>query len=193
LAFGSLIGDPGPEIEAIEIKAERRRNVRTPFPVEFARASQKRAGAPTLVPHQAGCPVAAEIIVLEATEKLAKDALWRRETDNLGSSNGYIERATAGENTLLIERFENLDGLSVVFAAFFRATIANPTAARLAELAVASAKDRALRPRRDGISYLLAAKRAGIVTPLSPAYEAEILRLTGASRLEDARAMLHSS
>jgi hypothetical protein len=51
LAFGSLIGNPGDEIAALEIAAERRHGVLTPFPVEFARSSTKRGGAPTLVPY----------------------------------------------------------------------------------------------------------------------------------------------
>jgi hypothetical protein len=42
LAFGSLIDDPGPEIEAALI--DRKLNVRTPFNIEFARASIKRGG-----------------------------------------------------------------------------------------------------------------------------------------------------
>jgi hypothetical protein len=57
-------------------------------------------------------------------------------------------------------------------------------AARLAELAIKSAHSQ--RPGRDGISYLIAAKRNGIVTPLSGAYEQEILRRTAARDLDEA-------
>ena len=64
--------------------------------------------------------------------------------------------------------------------------LANPTAGQLAELAVGSARNPDVPAGMDGISYLLAAQRAGIVTPLTSAYEREILRLTGASSLEDA-------
>jgi hypothetical protein len=78
LAFGSLIGKPGDEIAALEVVGERRRGVQTPFRIEFARSSTKRGGAPTLVPYPDGAAVQAEIIVVEATEQLAKDALWRR-------------------------------------------------------------------------------------------------------------------
>jgi hypothetical protein len=39
---------------------------------------------------------------------------------------------------------------------------------------------------RDGISYLLDAKRNGIVTPLSAPYELEILRRTETTTLGDA-------
>ncbi len=39
---------------------------------------------------------------------------------------------------------------------------------------------------KDGISYLIAAKKNGLVTPLSPDYEREILRQTGTENLEAA-------
>src|SRR5262245_16347025 len=51
------------------------------------------------------------------------------------------------------------------------ATIEHPTATHLAKLAIQSAQDRTVRPGRDGISYLIEAKRHGIVTPLSPNYD----------------------
>ena len=41
---------------------------------------------------------------------------------------------------------------------------------------------------KDGISYLIDAKRCGIQTQLSPDYEKEILRLTGTDSLEAALA-----
>jgi len=61
LAYGSLIADPGPEIEPAivdRIKCE------TPFKVEFARTSKRRAGAPTLVPYKAGGQVSSELLVV---------------------------------------------------------------------------------------------------------------------------------
>ena len=64
--------------------------------------------------------------------------------------------------------------MSVVPAARFAATIVPLTAARLAELAIESA--RLERTGRDGITYLIDTKRNGILTPLSEAYEQEILR-----------------
>jgi hypothetical protein len=44
LAYGSLIDNPGREIEAALVG--RKPNVRTPFGVEFGRSSIKRGGAP---------------------------------------------------------------------------------------------------------------------------------------------------
>lgn len=51
-------------------------------------------------------------------------------------------------------------------------------------LAIASVS--AVDLERDSISYLIAAKESGIVTALSPSYEAEILPRTGCETLEKA-------
>lgn len=62
LAFGSLIDDPGSEIESATLEV---RSTRTPFPVEFARISGSRCGAPTLVPVSlGGASVKAKLLVL---------------------------------------------------------------------------------------------------------------------------------
>ena len=75
LAFGSLIEDPGAEIEAVLVG--RKPNVWTPFCVEFARGSIKRGGAPTLVPvERGGTPVLAQILLVNVSEQEAKDRLW---------------------------------------------------------------------------------------------------------------------
>src|SRR5262249_52648561 len=47
LAYGSLINDPGVEIEPLIVE---RISTRTPFPVEYARLSKSRGGGPTVVP-----------------------------------------------------------------------------------------------------------------------------------------------
>ena len=88
LAFGSLIDNPGAEIEAA--LAGRKLNIRTPFGVEFARSSTKRGGAPTLVPvEQGGTPVLAYILLVNLSEQEAKDRLWRREIDRVGQGGHY--------------------------------------------------------------------------------------------------------
>jgi hypothetical protein len=182
LAFGSLIGHPGKEIE--EVIVERRTDVLTPFRIEFARASQSRAGAPTLVPVQTGgSHIRAHLLVVNVTEREAKDKLWRRETNRVGQGGHYVERPNPGPNTLTIDRYVNLAGVSIVLAARFPPTIAPLTSAILANLAIESA--RKLDDGRDGISYLIEAKRNGIMTPLSLPYEQEILRRTGGSDLAD--------
>ena len=173
LAFGSLIDNPGAEIEGALVG--RKLNVRTPFGVEFARSSNKRGGAPTLVPvEQSGAPVSGEILLVNVSEQEAKDRLWRREINRVGQGGHYTHHANPGPNTLIIDRYENYEQVSVVPAARFAATIVPLTAARLAELAIESA--RLERTGRDGITYLIDTKRNGILTPLSEAYEQEILR-----------------
>ena len=84
LAYGSLIKEPGPEIEPVIIK---RIPTQTPFPVEFARLSIGRGGGATVVPHTSGIPVRAEILVLEpgVSFEEARNRLWRRETRKVGT------------------------------------------------------------------------------------------------------------
>ena len=161
LAFGSLIDNPGAEIEAALVG--RKLNIRTPFGVEFARSSTKREDAPTLVPlEQGGTPVPAQILLVNVTEQEAKDRLWRREINRVGQG-GHYTHANPGRNTLIIDRYENFEGVDIVLAARFAATIAPLTAAHLAELAIKSA--RLERTGRDGITYLVDAKRNGIRRP----------------------------
>lgn len=81
LAFGSLIDEPGKEIGPLI--RERIDGVRTPFPIEFARSSSTRGGAPTLIPVDVdGARVNGFLFVLDSAVSLAeaKTLLWRRET-----------------------------------------------------------------------------------------------------------------
>lgn len=61
------------------------------------------------------------------------------------------------------------------------ANIAPLTGEILADLAIQSALE--VGDGRDGITYLIDAQRSGIMTPLTPAYEAKILDKTGAEDL----------
>ena len=189
LAFGSLIDNPGEEIEAALVG--RKTNVSTPFGVEFARESTKRRGAPTLVPVESGgFPVKAQILLLDVVEQEAKDRLWRREIDRIGEGGHYVHRANPGPNTLIIDRYENLGGVAVVLAARFAATITPLTAEHLARLAISSVAS--AQAGRDGITYLIDAKRNGIMTPLSSVYEKEILQRTKTDDLHEALLKLRS-
>jgi hypothetical protein len=183
LAYGSLINDPGKEIEPAIVT--RKPDVPTPFSVEFARSSSKRGGAPTLVPvSEGGSRVLATILVLNISEQEAMDRLWRRETDKVGQGGHYEHPTNPGPNKLIIDRHENLGDIAVVFSACFVSNISPLTPERLADLAIESARNQA--DGRDGISYLINAKGNGITTPLSGAYEKEILRRTSAGNLEEA-------
>lgn len=189
LAYGSLIPNPGAEIEKARIDVKK--NVKTPFRVEFARSSQSRGGAPTLVPVESyGAPVNAQVIVVDLREADAASALWRRELNKVGSVQPYLRPAKVTTNSVLVERLENVAGIDVVLYTKIAATIEPLTAARLAELAIASVGK--AENGRDGITYLIDAKANGISTPLSPAYEAEILKRTQRDSLEQARKGLSS-
>ena len=191
LAYGSLIEDPGGEIEPLIV--ERLVGVETPFKVEFARTSRGRDGAPTLVPvEEGGAHVRATILVLrkEVSETEAKDMLWRRETEQVGSGRRYATPARLGPNTVCIERLVNFRRISAVLYTNIAPNITLLTPQTLAELAIQSCRGQAGAQGRDGISYLLAAKRNGITTPLMGEYEAEILRRVSAGTLEEALSIL---
>jgi cation transport regulator ChaC len=113
LAYGSLIDNPGPELSRYIVG---RRSVETPFHVEYARASRRRGGAPTLIPvTDGGSKVPAVLLVLapSVSDSEAKDMLWRRETDLKGH---YAPPPNPTRNHVLIDVHPNLGGIPVVFS-----------------------------------------------------------------------------
>lgn len=190
LAYGSLGDDPGGEIGPLVV--ERIEGIKTPFPVEFARTSRTRGCAPTLVPvFEGGARVKAKILVLEGvSEAEATNALWRRETRREGSGERYEVPSWPNENTVLVRRLEDFEGVDVVLYAEIGANVPDLTPRNLAELAIGSARPEAGSLGRDGITYLIRAKANGAETPLMPEYEREILRLTKMETLEQAREVL---
>ena len=190
LAYGSLIPDPGAEIGPVT--ARRITGVETPFRIEFSRSSRVRDGAPTLVPvERGGDRVSGVVLVLHdsVTETAARDMLYRRERNRVGSGDRYADVDPANPDSAFLGRLDGFAGLDVVFHAALRANIEEPTPELLARLAIASATAPSGPVGRDGIRYLMDARQSGIVTPLMPEYEREILRQTGARRLEEARAI----
>ncbi len=190
LAYGSLIPDPGAEIGPVTVR--RIAGVETPFRIEFARSSRVRDRAPTLVPvERGGARVGGVVLVLHdsVTETAARDMLYRRERNRAGTADAYADLDPADIDGAFLGRLDGFAGLDAVFHAALRANIKRPTPGLLARLAIASAAAPAGAARRDGIRYLMDARASGIATPLMPAYEAEILRLTGARNLEEARAI----
>lgn len=184
LAFGSLINDPGPEIGP---KIVMRIKCQTPFGVEYGRYSKKtRGGAPTLVPHEKGAPVNAEILVLDdsISEDEARDMLWRRETRTKDAAKKYP--AGTGENSVLVEvNRETPCVVSVLYTNFnSSAKIPNPNPVDLARAAIESVKK--ADEGMDGITYLMDAIAHGIQTPLTERYKDEVLKKTGAGSLSKA-------
>jgi serine/threonine protein kinase len=195
LAYGSIINEPQKELE--EATASKMEVV-TPFPVEFARKSKKRGNAPTLVKvDRGGAKVKGVLFVLKesVTEAEAKNILWRRETRKVGTGETYTEPNPPKPNQLLARTLTNFAGADVVVYTDFpdAGKLTDPTAAQLAELAVASAKNPAVAAGLDGISYLMGARDAGIETRLTAEYEREILKQTQTDSLEAALAKATSA
>lgn len=183
LAYGSLIEDP--DVEIFKATIEVKEGVTTPFNIEFARTSSSRGGAPTLVPvAEGGSPAYGQIIIVDLPEQEAANCLWRRETRNVGSNKKYVSPLKVGSNTVVVERLENFMGIDVVIYTKIASNITPLTVEKLARLAIASVGK--TKPRMDGISYLIAAMRNGIVTALSAEYKAEILRQMRTNSLEEA-------
>ena len=180
LAFGSLVEEPGAELEAV---ITRRIQVETPFLVEFARSSQSRDGAPTLVPvSQGGAHIPASVLVLDdcVTVAGARAMLYRRET-------GRLNDPSAVSRVSWIAELPGFEGISVCLYTALKANIPPPlTAEKLAELALRSAAGPSGAKRLDGISYLQQQKRRGIQTPLMCRYEEEVLARTGTRDLDEA-------
>lgn len=191
LAYGSLMSDPGAEIE--RARTDIIRDVMTPFHVEFARSSNGRGGAPTLVPvTTGGAHVRGQVFVMDVSEGEATDILYRREMGRVSDvTRTYKRPEPVIDNAVLVERLTNFAGLDVALYTQIAATISPLTAERLAALAIASVGK--APPDLDGISYLIATKKHGIQTALSPAYENEILKETQCQSLDEALETLLSA
>jgi len=200
LAYGSLLADPREEIAAVTVG---RVAVTTPFCVEYARSSQRRAGAPTLVPvpEDLGAPVMAQILLVQPGlgQTTVSDILFRREIGCVGdlSVKYQDDVQRAGKNAVVIEVLEDLAGVPMVLYASLEANIPEilrgdliltAKAEVLAKLAIASVTAKTYRAGRDGLRYLADAISHEIHTPLTDLYRDTVLRLTGgAPNLEVAR------
>ncbi len=190
LAYGSLIAEPGPEIGPL---IQRRITTKTPFPVEYARLSRTRGGAPTVTPHSSGVPVNAEVLVLCDATSLdeAKSLLWRRETRKIGSGRVYRDDTSSG--AVVVRDWPGFCNLEHVLYTDFNSCgkleVVDPR--KLATAAVNSVARAA--EGKDGISYLMDLISAGVVTALTSTYESEILRQTGTTTLAAALNVIKTS
>lgn len=169
-AYGSLLHDPG---TALAERIMEKSALESPWPIEYARSSVGRWGAPTLTLHASGACVSGALLVLKegVAEPEARQCLWEREGKPL---------RTAIKTT-------SLPGYACVLYCQIEPNIDPLTAEELARLAIESV------PRagsRNGIRYLADCMRVGIITPLTNAYEAAILRMTSAPTLDDAERRL---
>ena len=102
LAYGSLINDPGDEINPL---ITERISCITPFNIEFARKSKSRDYAPTLIPVEVeGAAVNAVILVLDDSVSLeeAENMLWRRETREADLTKKYEKKLNPGKNSEML-------------------------------------------------------------------------------------------
>jgi hypothetical protein len=187
LAYGSLIDYPGIEISEIEID---RIVCETPFKVEYARSSSTRCGAPTLIPvDEGGKKVKATIIVLnpETNIKNAESILYRRELHKTNRHESYTHSDNPSVNKVIIKSLTNFNGVENVLYTSIGCNIQQTlTGELLADLSIKSINLQAGIDEKDGLRYLLSAKRNGIVTGLSDEYEKHILLKTETENLEQA-------
>lgn len=185
LAYGSLIEEPGQTISDLIIK---RINTTTPFPVEYARISNSRDGAPTLIPIENGSQVQAQILVLHPDISIERAAtlLYQRETRQTRRIYQRPANDAINTNTVLIEILTGFENVQTVLYTRIGSNINILTARFLAEQAIESARSKSGATKMDGINYLITAKRNNIHTVLSPEYESQILELTDTQTLEAA-------
>ncbi len=183
LAYGSLINEPGPEITP---RIRMRLSTTTPFSVEYGRYSQKRGGAPTVVPHVKGAPVPAEILVLEegVTFEQARDMLWRRERHREATEERYTEGSTS--TSVLVRELSDHPCVERLLYTDFNpiGKIPDPDPVELAQKAIESVN--LAMQGLDGITYLQNNLSFGILTKLTPLYRDAILSKTNTGSLNEA-------
>lgn len=191
LAYGSLIDNPGIEISDIETE---RIICETPFNVEFARKSSTRSNAPTLIPMKiGGQKVNAVIIVLNPSTNIdsAKSILWRRELHKINLTENYIQSDNTNTNKVVVRTLTDFMNVQTVLYTSIGCNITEPlTSELLADFSISSILSQAGEDKKDGLRYLLSAKRNGIVTALSESYENQILIKTKTKSLEEAITVL---
>jgi len=180
--------------------------VQTPFPVEYARRSQSRAGAPTLVPMPTGCGASVKAVVLVlkkyTRKKKAMNFLYRRELHREGDLKVFYDDQSQRKkrDALIIESLKNHCGLTVVYYAALKPTFIkilddNPSqdekADVLAEAAIASVTQETYKKELDGMQYLADNIEAGVITELTEDYRQALLeKVVSASNLHEARLII---
>ncbi|MGE0026739.1 MAG: hypothetical protein AB7O78_01995 [Thermoleophilia bacterium] len=174
LAYGSLLHSPGALGPLIVDVVP----CRTPFPVEYGRASQRWNGGPVLVPHPDGGPVDGALLLLAAHLELGEAADLLAEREGLMSSRGILQVEVPGQDRLVLTCSlpRNLPAPDMTTAALARRAVASVHA----------------DGRRNGVRYLARALAAGVVTPRSEAYRDAVLEAAGAASLEEAERVLVS-
>jgi len=190
LAYGSLLWEPGPELADVLDLGSPINGVETPFNVEFARSTSSRGGGPTLVPvATGGAPVRGTIFPFRHRLSVheAQTLVWRREVRR---SDGWYDskRNADSRDKVFVDVEEGIhEGFDTVLFVRIPPNIEPLHGEELAARAILSARANSCPDGRDGISYLIGAKEAGIETPLRLDYESAILRMLNATSLKHAR------
>lgn len=172
LAYGSLLYQPGPELALV---IAGREPCRTPFPVEYGRASARWGGGPVLVPHPAGGPVMGALLHLAPGVPLGDAVAMLARREGLPDGRGVVEVAGMGD-------------IAVLTAALPRnLPLPDMAPRRLARRALESA---GTGGGRNGVAYLRRAMAAGVHTPRTAAYARAILEISGAATLRDAERLV---
>lgn len=186
LAFGSLIDDPGEELEKYIVgKVD---NVETPFKIEYGRKSIGRCNAPTLIPvTTGGIKVKATLLILsnELDVDEAKNMLYRREINKVGTDREYVERKCPKPNQLVIGQYEDVENVKIALTANFGNNLGEITPDKLSDLAIESFKSTEIEKGRDGISYLRNNISNGILTPMTEEYKKQILQKMRVNSLDE--------
>ena len=185
LAYGSLIDDPGKELEPLIVK--RINGVFTPFRVEFARKSQSRGDAPTLIPNANGTKVKAVILILpnDFNVNEAKNILFRREIHQEETDRKYEpDKNVDSQNKIWIEVLDEFNGVEKVLYTKIASNIDELSPKKIADLAIKSVK--IADENKDGITYLINSIQNGIATSMTKEYIKEILNVTGCDTLSEA-------
>jgi hypothetical protein len=118
----------------------------------------------------------------------AQTLIWRRETRDFDSEGRYDAHRNAGSpDKVFVDALVGLHGtFDAVLVVRIPPNIEPLNADELAQRAIASACSQFGVDRKDGISYLIGAKAAGIETPLRADYESAILHALDVTSLEEA-------
>jgi hypothetical protein len=170
LAYGSLLYRLGP-LSSVVVGREP---CRTPFPVEYGRASRRWGGGPVLVPHPRGGPVDGALLQLADGVELGAAVELLAKREGLEGTRGVVQVELPGDR--------------LVLSASLPRNLLEPDMApeALARRAVRSAR----AGPRNGVAYLRGAVEAGVVTPLTDAYAEAVLELVGAPSLAEAERLV---
>ena len=171
LAYGSLLYAPG---SALAPRISGTEPCRTPFPVEYGRASRRWEWGPVLVPHADGGMVDGALLLLADDVDLGQAVELLADREGLEDARGIVQVEMPGDRVVLTASLpRNLPAPDM-------------TPDALARRALACAR----RGPRTGVAYLAAARRAGVATPLTQGYAERVLELLGATSLEEAERLV---